>query len=267
MGTFLTSGIQSGDVYFVRDNAYFAWLTKWKTAGWAYRDDMNIPTHMGFLWKNTSTLEAYFIETDTVYNTVRVNPISKRTNQPGDCPGILAVWRPKAWRYGLYNSQSYALSSADQAYFRAYYAAQAQAQLPTYVNQGTYDILALFGLLFGTTWNSEASWLCSEFCYFFLRKYFWTAFPFIKCRYGRMYDGLNIWMVADDAAFSISYHCAFYPASSSMWQYFIDGPAKYWLVMNNNPSPYEFKTCYADQGNRTPGFAYTIVSKYLWWRV
>lgn len=266
MGRFITTYIQSGDIYFERDSSYFASLTKWKTAGADNRYKLTIPTHMGFLWKNLSTNEVYFIEGDPVANCVKVNPISKRTNQPADCPGIMEIWRPSAWKYALYNGQSYPLSQADKNYYQAYYAARAQSELPTYVNQGLYNILSYFGYLFGTTWNTDADWLSSQFCYFFLRKEFWTSFPFIKCRYGRFTYNRVVGYYTDDAGLSISYHCGYAPASSYDWTYYFRGSPQNWLVMNNNPSSYDFKTCYADQGGRTPGLSYNIIPKSLWWQ-
>jgi hypothetical protein len=259
MGTFNHSAVITGDFYFCRDNSYFAWLTKWITAGWNRRDDMTVPTHMGFFYKNATTGQCVWIESEQP--GVVVSPISKRTNQPNDCPGIMEIWRPLPWVYGLHNGQQVSLSDSDRVYYAAYYRACIQNYLPGWVGMKAYDIAWMAQQVTHISWQVDDKVSCSELIWVVLKQYLWTSFCFFQGKAGSgIYTG---WQYkVSDAVYAAQNGYGYMAGNDWRWGW-MGTPLSYILVLTDNPSPLRMKEAACSAGY--PGICHQVIPKSSWW--
>lgn len=145
------AAFRTGDHIGTIDSGFFAWNIRWKSAGWAYRNDVGVWVHTGIMC-NLPTVGMRMFEMDgkrygsrglgycfidTVYD-----PDSHRRIAPGVVEGVS---RPRVYGYQV-----------AQDWLRV-------ALLEMMKKNVKYDIAQLFnGWVYGAKFDGDSKWICTE---------------------------------------------------------------------------------------------------------
>jgi len=149
MGSYNHSAMREGDLAGTRDVGFVNWTIRWQTAGWSYRDDMNVWVHTGVLidyegfGNKFYMADMYGLRPDNDFGVFKIDTYM---NGPGGNPSINDLRR----------SKSINANAAVKLWLRS---------LVTGMKNGSYgyDWGGLFGSIGGMrTWNSSSKYLCTE---------------------------------------------------------------------------------------------------------
>lgn len=148
MSSWDTTKLMAGDWFGTHDVGFTAWNIRWKSAGWANRDNMVVCVHCGLLYDSNPGL-IRGAEMDRANNDEFdiIDMSVKYINRAGDNPGVTLFLR------------SYCLRTLD--WVRAYFQSTC---LSLHNHPAKYDVAAVVGSYFGVgkLFNNDAKMICTE---------------------------------------------------------------------------------------------------------
>jgi hypothetical protein len=223
MPTVKLSALESGYIWGDHDIGMTAWTIRWKSAGWANRDNMAIWSHVGFFYGKEAS-GGVSIGLCHMLDILTSSPTSIRLGNPGDNPGFTSCLIPWIFCGGAHPNSSFARYYADIAMYNAL------------LKPAKYDYKNVIGQFFGTTMNFSANpeMICTELI--------WAILTSVERLFGlRMtYGGSELWPVNWTCSQPATYDCASwgYPWSGITRCCFKNHISSNWLTPYNQQTRY-----------------------------